>query len=139
MSLRHFLDYYRGRISYTEAINMPFKVYHTFTYIMYRENIEREKKEKARQERERIEEQNRADAERRIKEQEKAEQQMTIKTGREAIMERVRKNNSGLIEPKMPKNTISSTQKPLPEYNPQFPLPAESTAEDMIEMFEDGV
>ena len=45
MSVRHFLDYYRGRFTYTEVRNLPMRDYQTLTYIMYKENIEREKRE----------------------------------------------------------------------------------------------
>lgn len=45
MSVRHFLDYYRGRFTYTEVRNLPMRDYQTLTYIMYKENIDREKRE----------------------------------------------------------------------------------------------
>ena len=48
--IKNFLDYYRGRISYTEVRNMTMQEFQAFTYIMYIDSIstdEDDKNEKA--------------------------------------------------------------------------------------------
>lgn len=136
MSLRHFLDYYRGRISYTEAINMPMKVYHTFTYIMYRENLERERQEKLRQEKEAAESKARADAER--KQQQIIEEQNNIpQNGREAILQRIRQNSGNRSQQNPSQKEYSNVS--VSQQESSFPLPQSGIEEDLEEIVEEGM
>lgn len=131
MSLRHFLDYYRGRISYTEAVTMPYKIYHTFTYIMYKENLERERKELERMEQEKRAAAAKADAERQAQILEEQERNVP-KSGRELLMARIAENAAN--------NRPASKQQPVNNTRSQapFPLPQnEGSAQDIMELLEE--
>lgn len=132
MSLRHFLDYYRGRISYTEAINMPFKTYHTLTYIMYRENLEREKQQKLKAEQERKKAENEAKQQADARRME--EQQKMPRSGREELMMRLRQNQNQLMD----NPNLASANPGLPQETeqPAFPVP-QMGPEDIVDMIED--
>ena len=43
--IKRFLDYYKGRISYTEVKNMSMREFQALYYIMYQENISTDGKE----------------------------------------------------------------------------------------------
>lgn len=98
---------------------MPFYEYHTFSYIMYRENIERIKREEAKKA---DEEARRADDERRMRQEEISSEVGDERplNGREALMMKIRQNN--LIQEKAEK----SVKTPV-DNTPQFPLPHQET------------
>ena len=64
--MRNFLAYYKKEFGgYEEVINLPMRVYRTFQYIQYKENLAREEREKKRAE----EEARRVDEEKRRQQQ----------------------------------------------------------------------
>ena len=110
---------------------MPFKTYHTLTYIMYRENLEREKQQKLKAEQERKKAENeakqQADARR-------MEEQQMPRSGREELMMRLRQNQNQLMD----NPNLASANPGLPQETeqPAFPVP-QMGPEDIVDMIED--
>ena len=109
---------------------MPMKVYHTLTYIMYRENLERERQEKLRQEKEAAEAKARADAEKR-------QQHNIPQNGREAILQRIRQNSGNRPQQNPSQKEYSNVS--VSQQESAFPLPQSGIEEDLEEIIEEGM
>lgn len=111
---------------------MPFKTYHTLTYIMYRENLEREKQQKLKAEQERKKAENEAKQQADARRLE--EQQQMPRSGREELMMRLRQNQNQLMD----NPNLASANPGLPQETeqPAFPVP-QMGPEDIVDMIED--
>lgn len=112
---------------------MSMREYHTFTYIMYKENLEREKREAE-------EAAKRADAEKKSQQREEEqrkqqEQESRPKTRAEILLEA--KRNAGLVPVKKELSTQPQSQESNVEYDPRFAPP--SIMDEFVDYIEDEI